>query len=236
VSDPKPWLDSDLAPESVVQLLRAAQLPRPMRPSEFKRAHRRVVGIAGVSAGAAALVWIKSVAMAGLLGVAGGAVAVGAITVLRSQSPSPPAATTALSATAAPGRPLPTSSNALPVPEAPAPAVSASASSGSTQGAPSSTPAETMAEEAALLEQARVAMSSDPSQALSILQTHASRFPRARLSMEREFMTVDALQRLGRVDEARARANAMIASAPDSLYARRLRAMLQIQPATADSE
>jgi len=208
-----------------------------MTPSEFKRAHQRVVRIAGVSAAAATLVWIKSMAIAGLLGVAGGAVVVGAIAVLHSQSPAPPAAGFApLIATAASARALPSSSCVTSPLEAVSPAASTSASVSSTRTVASTTPAETMAEEAAMLEQARVAMSSNPSQALSILQAHATRFPRARLAMEREFLTVDALKRLGRIDEAHTRASAMIASAPDSLYARRLRTMLQMQPATADSE
>jgi hypothetical protein len=47
-------------------------------------------------------------------------------------------------------------------------------------------------------------------------------FPNGALLVEREFLTVSALERLGRRREAEARANALRARSPGSLYERRL--------------
>ncbi|MEZ4411090.1 MAG: hypothetical protein R3A52_32105 [Polyangiales bacterium] len=62
-----------------------------------------------------------------------------------------------------------------------------------------------------------------PAAALATLEAHATRFERPRLVEEREFMVVEALRRLGRHAEANTRARALLARAPASAYARRLR-------------
>ena len=46
-----------------------------------------------------------------------------------------------------------------------------------------------------------------------MLERHAALFPMGQLSMEREFLAVQALRRLGRLAEARARASALLRQA-----------------------
>jgi hypothetical protein len=57
---------------------------------------------------------------------------------------------------------------------------------------------------------------------LSALRDHELRFPAGQLRIEREFLIVDALVRLGRRPEAEARARALDQQAPKSLYGERL--------------
>jgi hypothetical protein len=70
-------------------------------------------------------------------------------------------------------------------------------------------------------------VSSDPSRALAMLEAYDREFPRGRLRDEREFLGVLALQRLGRHDEARARAEALLRRSPSGMYAPRLRRLLE---------
>jgi hypothetical protein len=80
--------------------------------------------------------------------------------------------------------------------------------------------------EAALLEEARALLDRRPRAALEVLDRHAADFPAGQLSMECELLAVDALRRLERVAEARARGNALLAQARGSIYEPRVRAML----------
>jgi len=80
--------------------------------------------------------------------------------------------------------------------------------------------------EAALLEEARALLERRPSAALEVLDRHAATFPAGQLRMERELLAVDALRRLDRVDEARARGDALLVQARGSIYEPRVRAML----------
>ena len=56
---------------------------------------------------------------------------------------------------------------------------------------------DTLAEEEALLEQARRALASSPGAALALLRQHQQRFPAGQLTAERMFLSVDALRRAG---------------------------------------
>jgi hypothetical protein len=76
--------------------------------------------------------------------------------------------------------------------------------------------------EIALLEAARNTLAASPHAALSALRDHELRFPAGQLRIEREFLIVDALMRLGRRPEAEARAQALERQAPKSLYGERL--------------
>lgn len=73
--------------------------------------------------------------------------------------------------------------------------------------------------EAESLERARARISADPAGALALLAEHRRLFPRGQLGAEREVLTIDALSRLGRRDEARTRAEAFLKRHPASPYA-----------------
>jgi hypothetical protein len=78
-----------------------------------------------------------------------------------------------------------------------------------------------------MLEQARVALGADPAGALAVTEAHAARFPRGKLGMEREFLAIEALRRLGRSADARARGEALLARAQGGLYEQRTRKLLE---------
>jgi hypothetical protein len=84
--------------------------------------------------------------------------------------------------------------------------------------------------ETAALEQVFSVIASDPGRALAMLAAFDREFPHGRLRDEREFLGVLALERLGRVDEARARAQALLQRSPASIYAPRLRRLLERSP------
>jgi hypothetical protein len=81
--------------------------------------------------------------------------------------------------------------------------------------------------EAAMLEEARAMLDRYPIGALSVLERHAATFPIGQLGMERELLAVQALRRLGRQAEARARGDALLRQASGSIYEPRVRAMLE---------
>jgi hypothetical protein len=89
---------------------------------------------------------------------------------------------------------------------------------------------DTLAREAAMLEDARALLDRTPGDALSKLEEHAAAFPSGHLALEREMMAVDALRRLGRTDDARSRGRALLARYHGSLYEERVRAMLDSLP------
>lgn len=76
--------------------------------------------------------------------------------------------------------------------------------------------------EDALLHRAHAASLSDPRKALALTAEHVRRFPNGMLAQEREVLAIEALARLGRRDDARARATAFSASYPGSPYQSRV--------------
>jgi hypothetical protein len=80
--------------------------------------------------------------------------------------------------------------------------------------------------EATLLEQARREMRRAPRIALQIAGEHAQRFPLGQLASERTLIEVEALHRLGRDEQARARARGLLRGASGNLYAERVRQLL----------
>jgi len=84
--------------------------------------------------------------------------------------------------------------------------------------------------EARGLEDARERLRNDPAASLRLLDSHAARFPAGQLSAEREIIAIDALRRLGRYDEARARAEAALRRWPDGLYRGRVLRLLHQIP------
>lgn len=114
-----------------------------------------------------------------------------------------------------------------PAPAAPAPAPPASASAPHASDEPPAPPAASTAAprakprsaalrsarddasaETALLEQARAALRERPAHALELTRRHRARFPEGLLAQEREVIAIEALERLGRSEAARARAEA----------------------------
>lgn len=78
-------------------------------------------------------------------------------------------------------------------------------------------------DDATLLHRARAALGSSPYRALTFAQQHAKRFPSSPLAEERAALQVEALFRLGRIEEAKRARAAFEAHFPNSMYRRRLR-------------
>jgi hypothetical protein len=74
--------------------------------------------------------------------------------------------------------------------------------------------------EAALLEQARAALASDPARALALTRQHQARFPSGVLKQEREVIAIEALRRLGQSKAAAERAGSFEQAYPDSAHRR----------------
>lgn len=87
-----------------------------------------------------------------------------------------------------------------------------------------------LAREAELIERARAALKSSPARALALAEQHARTFPTGYLSLERELVAVDALQRLHRRQAARARGEALLSRARGSIYEDRIRRLLEKVP------
>jgi len=165
------------------------------------------------------------------LGVAAGALAllVGGALTLRGGSPALPVSP-AITKTAA--APVPVTAPAVeplapvsaPAPEVPsaASAASAPARAADAPSANSKSPAvqnKTLSE-AALLEQARRALNSSPSYALTLANQHRARFPNGVLTQEREVIAIEALRRLHRESDANQRATGFSKAFPGSAHQR----------------
>ncbi len=81
-------------------------------------------------------------------------------------------------------------------------------------------------EEIELLQRAQDALTSRPLETLALCKRHEQRFSNGLLVQEREVVAVEALVKLGRRDEARARADRFKNSFPTSTHTRRLDALL----------
>jgi len=83
-------------------------------------------------------------------------------------------------------------------------------------------PARPAESEAAFLERARAALSTNPSLALSLANQHRSRYPSGVLGQEREVIAIEALKRLGRTSEAERRSSEFSNRYPGSAYRQKL--------------
>ncbi|MGK4006153.1 hypothetical protein WMF31_26275 [Sorangium sp. So ce1036] len=131
---------------------------------------------------------------------------------------------------------------AAPAPEAEAPRAAApaprrEAARAARPAAPAAPPGTTAApsgdellREARRLEQARAALADSPEASLSTLDAHRSEFPNGQLAEERELIAIQALMRLGRADEARARAEAFLQRFPSTAYTERVRRLTSVAP------
>jgi hypothetical protein len=195
------------------------------------RSAARVDRLVAVPVAAGVVIWLKGVAIAAGLGV----VTVVTVTrVLPALQGAPSKAVAPVSAgTTSSHRsveiPAPPPVTVIPTPTAistatPTPTATPTAIPTSTPTA--STDNDGLAREVALLEKARGALDRDPSSTLAMLDVHAAEFPNGTLSMERELLAVDALRRLGRVADAKARGEALLGRARGSIYERRVKGML----------
>lgn len=220
MSDPKRLLDDLGAGSDAGSLLRAMRAPEAPSPEKQAELVQRMLTpiAAPVAAGMGAKAW---------LGLGAALVTVGATATFflwpaaESTPPvRPPLAPVVVSARQVEGTPPepPPQPPAIPAapelspPAAPPPAVS---------GKPSAR--DTLAEEEALLEQARRALGSSPTAALGLLRQHQQRFPSGQLTAERMFLSVEALRRAGDSAGAERQAQALLKRFPSSVYAGQLR-------------
>jgi hypothetical protein len=73
-----------------------------------------------------------------------------------------------------------------------------------------------------LLQQARAVLVTSPAEALALAREHAARFPGSAVAQERELIAIAALVRLGRHQEAQARAEHFRRTYPTSAHLRQL--------------
>jgi hypothetical protein len=88
----------------------------------------------------------------------------------------------------------------------------------------------TLAEEVAQLARLRALVASDPASAVALAEEGHHRFSGGALWLERESLALDALERLGRREEAATRAARVLQRYPDGPSAERLRRHLGPQP------
>ncbi|APR80379.1 Hypothetical protein A7982_05726 [Minicystis rosea] len=119
-----------------------------------------------------------------------------------------------------------TKPSAAPVPSASSPSKAAS----------SADPVSDLAAEQTLIDTARAALSRGRGgDALRAADEHAKRFPRGRLSQERELLGIQALLLSGRRSDAEARGERFKAAFPRSLYASAIDELLGNAPARKDA-
>jgi hypothetical protein len=255
MTEPRRWRDDHSTPDDVRELLlraKGAGRSRPLPPASRARSVARLDRMLAIPAAAGILLWLKGVAVAAGIGVLG----VVAVKTLPALISGDDAATGASPATTAPMTAMPRGPRTRPTmvpapvvtaPEAPTvPALpSASAPLGATSRvavpqAPSvpaaaesamAPEADSLASEAAMLDRARLLLGSDPAAALRALDAYTAAFPTGHLGLERELLAVDALRRMGHVDDARARGQSLLARARGSIYEDRVRAILDALPA-----
>jgi len=81
-------------------------------------------------------------------------------------------------------------------------------------------------DEAALLGRAQQALSGNPASALALTEEHRRAYPSGALGQESEVIAIEALAELGRVGEARSRADVFRAKYPSSAHLRRIDRLL----------
>lgn len=213
MNSPRRLLDDRSADPELVRLLRGARPPRALDESAFRRSRVRVVALGAMPA-LGVLVLVKNAALGAVLGAA---VAVGAASPRLFEARPAVAPTSSAVERAAP-QPVAVVRSPEPV-TVPAPAPSQAPTPVAEPTPPDDAG---LSRELALLESARSELERRPGSALSLLARHEIEFPNGTLALEREFLVVSALERLGRRREAEARANALRARSPGSLYERRL--------------
>ena len=174
-------------------------------------------GASGAGAAAKAGIAVKLIAALALIGVTGGGIAV---VVKRSgERVEAPVGIVAVAVTASAS-----ASASAATATATATATTTSVSAAPTVSAPRNV--ESPDAEVKLLGRAQDALRGRPEEALALCAEHAKRFPAGANVQEREVIAIDALVRLGRKDEARARADRFEARFPGSTHQRRIETLL----------
>jgi TolA-binding protein len=233
MNEPRRWLDDDKTPGETSELLRALKGPRAMPPGKKAAMVGVLAGLASQSPRVASgMAWLKAAFLATV--VVGAGVAVVAVT--RHASPPPLAAP---HDEAVPTSPPPTTAESPvatgAVEAVPAPAATNDPPRSTTQPSPSARSqarADTLADEEALLEEARRALSGSPGQALKLLRQHRQRFPNGELTAERLYLSAEAFARLGDKANAERQAKILLERFPSSAYARRVPSLLGSTPPT----
>lgn len=181
------------------------------------------VGPPGVPPPTGAGVGVAKLVVTGIALIVAGGAAWRAATYQPGSPPAPNPSRAPAAAPAVPPSPAPGPALAVPA-EPAAPAALPGESAASAKAPVPSKPLHAAApSEADLLEQARVALKSDPARALARANEHRQRFPGGALIQEREVIAIKALRALGRTSEADARAEAFAKAFPGSAFARKLK-------------
>jgi hypothetical protein len=90
-------------------------------------------------------------------------------------------------------------------------------------------PRDTLSRELSLLQDARAHLDSDPRATLALLADHERAFPGGKLTIERELIALDALRRLGRTADERARAEHLRSTVHGTIYEERVETHLRDQ-------
>lgn len=224
----RPWLEAGDAPAHLRDLLREAEVSKPLDERTQARSKRRLIAMSALPAAAGVMFWVKSVALGAVLG---GAVVVVAYAPRFQPTATEPQATAAQSVSRTPmlrHSGVATRDAGVDHDAGGAAAVVLSAAPPtrtSVATLPLAEPSQ-LSRETQLLERAREVIGHDARRALASLDTHRREFPHGALELERELMTVDALLRLGQRPQARLRAAQLRAQAPGSIYEQRLTRLL----------
>ena len=234
MSDPLRWSDDPEAPEGAADLLRSARKGAPPMPDDVRT--RVGVAVAAMTAGTAATasasvgagVWTAGkITSAIAILVTGGALIGGGIYAYtrsdetpRSLSPAPHPRAAPLAVSPPPQPPAEVAPIAIRESE---PRVAPHIEPSRPAPRPSLDPLE---EETRLIQQAHAQLEAHPDRALALASSHARRFPEGQLAAERELVAIDALARLGRLDQARARAARLDERYPSSPYHARAQRIL----------
>jgi hypothetical protein len=230
MSDPPRLLEHERIGSTKAALLRSLQPPEAAPPAVRAALADQLSGLVAQAAvpAASATVWLKVALVA--VAMAGSGAALWRLS-REATGPGPQSASNAASASrAVPAPALPASRSVAPAP----------ATAGTVEAPerlrPSAAPSsaserrDKLAEEEALLEEARTLVSLNPARALALLRTHRAQFAAGQLAVERMYLSVDCLRRLGRRAEAEREVAALVARYPKSAYARRAPLLLEAPP------
>ncbi len=241
-TDPARWTDdASLAPDDVRELVNLCRADHgtPEQVERLRAALGPVLwpiapggagaGKAPVASGTTAVALGKAAALIALAGAGAAGVWFGAAH--RSTRTEPAPSASAVRSTVVPSGPsseppveVAPAVAAPPTSEAPRAVDAGLASAHSNHGSPSA--ASEATNEAWWLDQAQAELASEPGRALAATAEHRRRFPHGALVQEREVLAIEALQRLGRQAEARARAARFVSSFPDSAYREKVRSVI----------
>jgi len=224
VSAPERWLTSGLAeaPDGARELLEAAQPLKALSPEVHARLLERAQEIAALkpALGLSALLASKPAAF-GVTAIVAATAVIGALERGRSTDArvDPPAQVNVERA------PAPAPIVAPPAPERIVAVEELELAPVLPQRA--RTAAAPLAAELEIVERARRALAADPEGALRICNEHARRFPTGQLGSTREAIAIQALEKLGRTEQARSRAETLLNRDPHSLHSEAARRVVE---------